>query len=109
MNMLKQLAMAALIAVGLPATAPALAQPPAASAPAADLTEGEIRKVDKENRKLTIKHGEIRNLDMAAMTMVFQVKDPALLEQVKAGDRIRFKAERKGASLVVMELHLLAR
>lgn len=109
MNTLKHTALTALIALAWPAAAPALAQAQAASAPASELTEGEIRKVDKENRKLTIKHGEIRNLDMAAMTMVFQVKDPAMLDQVKAGDRIRFKVERKGASLVVTEMHPQAR
>ena len=109
MNSLKHLALAALIAAGAPLAAPALAQGTAASTPATELSEGEIRKVDKEARKLTIKHGELRNLDMAAMTMVFQVKDPAMLDQVKAGDRVRFKAERKGASLVVTELQPQAR
>ncbi|MEO3713674.1 copper-binding protein [Roseateles flavus] len=100
----KHLALAALIAAGAPLATPVLAQSTAASTPASELSEGEIRKVDKEARKLTIKHGELRNLDMAAMTMVFQVKDPAMLDQVKAGDHVRFKAERKGASLVVTEL-----
>ncbi|MBB2484182.1 copper-binding protein [Mitsuaria sp. WAJ17] len=104
MNTLKHIALAALVAIGWQAAPSALAQGSTASAPAADLTEGEIRKVDKEARKLTIKHGEIRNLDMAPMTMMFQVKDLAMLDQVKAGDRVRFKAERKGASLVVTEL-----
>jgi Cu(I)/Ag(I) efflux system protein CusF len=47
-------------------------------------TEGEVRKVDKEAGKVTLKHGEIKNLEMPGMTMVFQVKDPALLEKVKA-------------------------
>lgn len=106
---LKYLALAALIAAGTPLATPALAQGTAASTPAADLTEGEIRKIDKESRKLTIKHGELRNLDMAPMTMMFQVKDPAMLDQVKVGDRVRFRAERKGASLVVTELQPQAR
>jgi Cu/Ag efflux protein CusF len=65
------------------------------------LADGEIRKVDKDARKLTIKHGPIANLDMPAMTMVFQVKDPALLDQVKAGDKVRFAADKVGGAYVV--------
>jgi Cu/Ag efflux protein CusF len=75
----------------------------AQAAPAA-LTDGEIRKVDKEAKKLTIKHGPIQNLDMPAMTMVFQVKDPALLDQVKAGDKVRFRAEKDGGAYVVTRI-----
>ena len=52
-----------------------------AYAQSAEMTGGEIRKVDKDAKKLTIKHGPMPDLDMPAMTMVFQVKDPALLEQ----------------------------
>jgi Cu/Ag efflux protein CusF len=68
------------------------------------LTEGEIRKVDKDAKKITIKHGPIQNLDMPAMTMVFQVKDPSLLDQVKAGDKIRFFADKIGGSYVVTKI-----
>jgi len=64
----------------------------------APLADGEIRKVDREAKKLTIKHGPIANLDMPPMTMVFQVKDPALLEKVKAGDKIMFRAEKIGSA-----------
>lgn len=74
----------------------------AAKAPAdTALAEGEIRRVDRGARKLTIRHGEIRNLDMPPMTMVFGVKDPALLDAVKAGDKVRFRAEKAGEDLVV--------
>ncbi|MBK6854260.1 MAG: copper-binding protein [Burkholderiales bacterium] len=76
------------------------------TAPVADMSEGEVRKVDKDSKKLTIKHGEIRNLDMPAMTMVFQVKDPAMLDKVKPGDKIRFVVENTGAGMVVTELRL---
>jgi Cu/Ag efflux protein CusF len=68
---------------------------------AADLADGEIRKVDKGASKLTIKHGEIKNLDMPGMTMVFQVKDSALLDKVKAGDKVRFRAEKSDSGYVV--------
>jgi Cu/Ag efflux protein CusF len=68
------------------------------------LTEGEIRRVDKEAKKLTIKHGPIKNLDMPAMTMVFQVKDPAFLDKVKAGDKVRFRAEKLGDDYTVTRI-----
>ena len=75
-----------------------------AAAESAALTDAEVRKVDKENRKITLRHGEIRDLDMPAMTMVFQVRDPALLDAVKAGDKVRFQAERAQGSFWVTAL-----
>ena len=87
-------------------TAEAQYEPAAKSnAPSAQLTEGEVRKVDKDAKKITIRHGPLTNLDMPAMTMVFQVKDPAMLDQVKAGDKIRFLAEKPGGvfTVTVME------
>jgi Cu(I)/Ag(I) efflux system protein CusF len=68
--------------------------------------DGEIRRVDKDAKKITIKHGPLEKLDMPAMTMVFQVRDPALLEQVKAGDKVRFEAEKIGAAYVVTKIEL---
>ncbi len=65
------------------------------------LTDGEIRKVDKDAKKITIKHGEIKNLEMPPMTMVFQVKDPALLDKAKPGDKVKFSAEKVGGQYVV--------
>ena len=56
----------------------------------AALSDGEVRKVDKDAKKITIKHGPIEKLEMPAMTMVFQVKDPAMLDKVKAGDKVKF-------------------
>jgi Cu(I)/Ag(I) efflux system protein CusF len=53
-----------------------------------------VRKVDKEAQKITIRHGPLANLDMPAMTMVFRVKDPAMLEAVKPGDKVTFRAEK---------------
>ena len=66
-----------------------------------ELTDGEVRKVDKDTKKITLKHGPIRNLDMPAMTMVFQIKDPAMLDKVKAGDKVKFKAEKLGGAFTV--------
>ena len=73
-------------------------------AASADMADGEIRKVDMDNKKITIKHGEIKNLEMPGMTMVFQVKDPAMLDKVKAGDKVRFTAEKAGGAIVVTDI-----
>lgn len=78
----------------------------AQAAAAADMTDGEIRKVDKENKKITIKHGDIKNLDMPGMTMVFQVKDPVMLEKVKAGDKVKFVVEKTAGALVITDIQL---
>ncbi len=67
----------------------------------ASMTEGEVRKIDKEAKKITLKHGEIKNLDMPGMTMVFLVKDAALLDKVKAGDKVTFTAEKADGAIVV--------
>lgn len=71
---------------------------------AADLTDGEIRKVDKVSNKITIKHGEIKNLDMPPMTMVFQVRDATLLDKVKTGDVVRFQAETQAGAYIVTHI-----
>ena len=71
---------------------------------AADMADGEVRKVDVEAKKITIKHGVIKNLDMPGMTMVFGVKDAALLSKVKAGDKVKFSAEKSGSSIVVTDI-----
>lgn len=69
-----------------------------------EMTDGEIRKVDMDNKKITIKHGEIKNLDMPGMTMVFQVKDAAMLDKVKAGDKVKFSADKIGGAIVVTDI-----
>ena len=86
-----------------PSAAPAVAKAQAA-APSGDMTDGEVRKVDKDNKKITLKHGEIKNLDMPPMTMVFQVNDTAMLDKVKAGDKIRFKASNEGGKMTVTDI-----
>ncbi|KDB09647.1 Copper binding periplasmic protein CusF [Burkholderia sp. lig30] len=68
------------------------------------MSHGEIRKVDLAAGKLTIKHGPLENLGMEAMTMVFKVKDPAMLSQVKVGDKIDFVAEEVNGALTVVKL-----
>lgn len=68
------------------------------------LAEGEVRKVDKDAKKITLRHGPLVNLDMPAMTMVFQVKDPAMLDQVKAGDKVKFQAEKVGGAFTITRI-----
>lgn len=70
----------------------------------AAMTSGEVKKIDKDAGKITIRHGALVNLGMPAMTMVFHVKDPAMLDKVKAGDKIKFIAEKEGGALTVTKL-----
>ena len=68
------------------------------------MADGEIRKIDKDTKKVTIKHGEIKNLDMSGMTMVFGVKDAAMLDKIKVGDKVKFSAEKAGSAIVVTNI-----
>ena len=76
----------------------------AGTAPASDYAEGEVRRIDKEAGKITLRHGPIANLDMTAMSMVFRVSDPAMLDRVKAGDKVRFKADKIQGALTITEI-----
>ena len=64
-------------------------------------TEGVVQKVDREAGKITLRHGEIANLGMPAMTMVFRVKEPVLLDRVKACDSVRFTAMHDAGAMVL--------
>ncbi|MCP5279724.1 MAG: copper-binding protein [Thiobacillus sp.] len=68
------------------------------------MSEGTVKKVDKAQGKLTIKHGQLANLDMPPMTMIFRVKDPAMLDQVKPGDNVHFRADRMNGMLTVTRI-----
>jgi Cu/Ag efflux protein CusF len=70
----------------------------------APMTSGEVTKVDKAGGKLTLKHGEIKNLDMPPMTMVFRVKDPAWLDGLAVGQQVRFAAEKVQGQYTVVAL-----
>ncbi len=85
-----------LVALGLNASAQAPAQ-----APAADMASGEVTRLDMAGGRLSLKHGEIKNLDMPPMTMVFRVRDKAMLDGLTVGDRVRFRAERIDGSYTV--------
>lgn len=67
-------------------------------------TEAEVRRVNPAGQEITLKHGEIKNLDMPPMTMVFKVADPQLLTPLKAGDRVRFTAEQRNGTYTVLKL-----
>ena len=88
--MLKTAATLALLVAALPA--------------AAQSVNGTVTKVDEAQGKLTINHGPIKNLDMDAMTMVFRASDPAMLKGLKAGDKIKFDADRVNGQITVTKL-----
>lgn len=66
--------------------------------------EAEVRRIDKEGARLTLKHAEIKSMDMPAMTMVFRVRDKAMLDGLSVGDRVRVQAVREAGQFVVVEL-----
>lgn len=112
MNAIATLALTAALALPLTVSRPAAAQTtaPAAAMPmggmthAADMAEGVIRKISKDSGKLTIQHGPLKSLDMPPMTMVFTAKDPAMLDQVAVGDKVRFVVVDESGQLVVTDL-----
>jgi Cu(I)/Ag(I) efflux system periplasmic protein CusF len=99
---------AALAGALVPAAVPAADAPattaPKAKAASAPLTAGEVKKVDREAKKVTIQHGPIENLKMPPMTMVFRVKDPAMLEGLEPGAKVRFRAEEADGGYLVTRL-----
>jgi Cu(I)/Ag(I) efflux system periplasmic protein CusF len=85
------------------------AQPAAnasAAAPTIAMSNGEVIRIDKQARKIAIKHGPLVNLDMPPMTMVFGVKDAAWLDRLKVGDKIRFVAGKEGTAFVASHLEM---
>ena len=77
-----------------------------ASAPAMEMTDGFVRKVDVVNNRITLRHGEIKNINMPPMTMVFHARDPALLKKVKAEDKVRFTADEINGVLTLMSIEM---
>lgn len=107
MKALVSLTFASMLVVTGPAWAAGDAAPAAsgsATQASTELTEGEVRKIDMDNKKITLRHGEIKNLGMPAMSMVFQVKDPAMLDKIKIGDKVRFTAEKMNGALTVTNI-----
>jgi len=90
--------------------APALAQhaghgtaKPATTA-AGELADGEVRRIDKARGAVLLKHGEIKNIGMGAMTMSFKLKDPKMADQLKEGDKVKFAVEQKGEDLIITSI-----
>lgn len=91
-------------------TMPTAAAAAAATEPARNSlpwAEAEVRRVDAAAGKISLKHGDIKNLDMPPMTMVFQLRDKALLGNLKAGDRVRFTADKVNGSYTVVDIQPL--
>ncbi len=93
MNKFAALTISASLLVGF--SAPAFSQ---------EFTKGEVTKVDAEQKKVTIKHEELKNLEMPAMTMVFNVADDAMLEKAQVGKNVEFVAERVKGKITIVEL-----
>ena len=70
------------------------------------MAEGVVRKLDVDNRKITIKHGEIKNLDMPGMTMVFRLQEKINIDSLKSGDKVLFHVEKLDGSYTITELQL---
>ncbi|MFZ6644782.1 copper-binding protein [Undibacterium sp. TJN25] len=110
MNIFKTLMLASLLVTAThvaSAAESASQEPVVAKAASRGLTEGEVRKIDAGAGKITLKHGDIADMDMPGMTMVFRVKSPAMLDKLKVGDKIAFRVEKADAGMVVTELELL--
>lgn len=101
----------AALVLGIAVAAPAVGQHAghgAATKPAAtastEQADGEVRRVDKARSAVVLKHGEVRNLGMGAMTMTFKLQDPAMADQLASGDKVRFSAIQKGDELIVTSI-----
>jgi Cu(I)/Ag(I) efflux system periplasmic protein CusF len=100
-NLLSVIALAC--ALASPAFASQHSDAPATSSATAT-SQGEVRKIDAANQKITLRHGPLANLGMPPMTMVFQVQDAAQLEGLKVGDKVSFVAQQQGSQFVASEL-----
>jgi Cu(I)/Ag(I) efflux system protein CusF len=94
-SILTAFALTAVFAANL--AGPALAQD-------APLVSATVKKIDLEQGKITLDHGPIKNLDMDGMTMVFKAADPAMLKTVKAGDKVKFTADRVNGQITVTKI-----
>ena len=79
----------------------------AALAVQAQAYEGEVRKIEKAQAKITLRHGELKALDMPPMTMIFRVANPTMLDNLAVGDRVRFDAAKVDGNYTVTAIHKL--
>ena len=96
------LAAAAFLPAG--ARAQSAAEAAASAASAKDMTEGEVRRIDQAIRAVTLRHGDIPNVGMPAMTMAFRLDDAAALQALKVGDKVRFRVGKKDGALIITEI-----
>lgn len=99
--MIKLIPFFAALAIAMPLHAESTTPPTAPAAAMAPMSDAVVRKVDAAAGKITLKHGPIANLDMPPMTMVFRVQPPELIDKVKAGDTVKFRAEDIGGNFTV--------
>lgn len=111
MNTIQHILALSALAMGVALPMNSLAQTPAnqakmdmPQAAAASMTFGEIKKIDPATGKITIKHAEIKHLDMPGMTMVFTAKDKNLLSNVKSGDKVNFMVISEAGKMVVTDI-----
>jgi Cu(I)/Ag(I) efflux system periplasmic protein CusF len=109
MNIIQKILAISAVALGVALPMTSFAQPAMDSAKTEtaqlmSLTDGEIKKVDLDNSKVTIKHGDIQHLDMPGMTMVFTAKDKNLLSTVKPGDKVKFMVVNEEGKMIVTDI-----
>ena len=113
MNILKNFALGALLATTTLVSTSLLAQPAMdmsgmkEKGMSMEMSNGEVKKIDIEAQKITLKHGEIKNMDMPGMTMVFRTQDPSLLDNLKVGDKVKFNAEKREGFIVVTAIEAI--
>jgi len=69
-----------------------------------ELSQGEVRKIDRDNASITLRHGPLDNLDMPGMTMSFKVADGVALDSLRTGDKVRFRAEKVNGQFTVTRM-----
>lgn len=71
-----------------------------------EMSDGVVRKIDQEAGKITLKHGEIKNLNMPGMTMIFRIEDKSMLNSLQTGDKVKFKAVSEGGKIVITDIQI---
>lgn len=108
MNFSRQFSAATFLGLVFLAGLPAMAHAQTASQTAApeSVSDGVVQKIDPKAQRVTIKHGEIRNLGMPPMTMVFKVRESNMLDNVKVGDPVKFVVIMEGQDMVISFLRV---
>ena len=94
--MKKELFFVVLLSAALGVSTPVRAQ--------SEMVDGQVTKIDQSASKITLKHGPLKKFDMDGMSMVFRVQDPAMLKQVKVGDKVKFEADKINGQFTVTKM-----